>query len=607
MTLRTRIALLTLLLVLGLTLPIVISENRLLRDHLNASQEDWIDTLVLAIAEGVANDTINGERLHARERLRRIVSNDTALAYIFVTDFEGHLFAHTFDDGFPRDLIERVRSYETLETIRLSTGQDEIDDVDARLIEGMEARLHIGVNQREINALIAKAQSQTLLNALVVTIVALGIALVIGNRISRPLQDLTRQILGLGDGKTNTKVEVRTSEPDIRKLTDAFNQNATKRLLAESELRESEARLQAVLDFSPALIYTKDTQGTYTVANRAFDELAGLASEEVIGKNVYDLFPPNVADALKKNELAARNGPIVVEETVEHKDNKQHTYLATIFPLIDVEGQLLGTGGISADITARKEAESQTLEAMQVAEAASNAKSDFLRSMSHELRTPLNAILGFAQILQSDSSNLLSTNQIEYIKHIMTGGDHLLALVNQVLDLAMIEADQLDLSFEDVNAADAVEECVNLMHPVAEQRKVVLVNELSRELTNQLRVDKLRFKQVMINLLSNAIKYNKDGGSVTLNGVTTANNFLRISVTDTGIGIPESEDENIFRMFHRLRAEPAELSAGAGIGLGVTKSLIEQMAGQMGFESQEGVGSTFWVELPISSKKEALN
>lgn len=239
------------------------------------------------------------------------------------------------------------------------------------------------------------------------------------------------------------------------------------------------------------------------------------------------------------------------------------------------------------------------------AEQANRAKSEFLTSMSHELRTPLNAILGFAQILQSDTENPLSTDQTAYVGHIHDGGKHLLGLINQVLDLARIDSDQFDVSLENVNVDEVLAECIALISPLGEARQIRLVNKLNFESSPLLHVDKLRLKQILINLLSNAVKYNKDAGTVSIQGRETRNGYLRLSVTDTGVGIANSDRKNVFQMFHRLSSGP-ETVEGTGIGLSVTKLLVEKLAGRIGFESQEGVGSTFWIELPLATNKEVL-
>ena len=240
------------------------------------------------------------------------------------------------------------------------------------------------------------------------------------------------------------------------------------------------------------------------------------------------------------------------------------------------------------------------------AERASKAKSEFLASMSHELRTPLNAVLGFAQMLQFNPKAPLSPGQNEHVESIITGGNHLLELINEILDLARIEADQLDLFVEKVDAAEVVGDCVALTAPLGEDRKITIVNQLIGGAPLMIRTDQLRFKQAILNLLSNAIKYNKDGGTITVGGRVTDDKFLHISVKDTGSGIAEEDRERVFHMFQRLGTDPLIAQEGTGIGLTVTKRIIERMAGRIGFESEKNVGSTFWVELPLTTNETAL-
>lgn len=247
------------------------------------------------------------------------------------------------------------------------------------------------------------------------------------------------------------------------------------------------------------------------------------------------------------------------------------------------------------------------LRAKEAAERASSSKDEFLAHMSHELRTPLNAIIGFAQLLQHNPAQPLSEAQTDYTSSIVFSGEHLLEIINGLLDLAAIEAKRVHLDLEDILASTLFDECIALMHPAASARNVELVIDASYHHAElHIYADEVRLKQAILNLLSNAIKYNVSGGTVTLFKKVMSDSYLRISVVDTGKGIAPENFDKIFLPFDRLGAEATRAIEGTGIGLTVTKKLVELMGGRIGFESRVGKGSTFWIEVPVAQARGAL-
>jgi len=238
--------------------------------------------------------------------------------------------------------------------------------------------------------------------------------------------------------------------------------------------------------------------------------------------------------------------------------------------------------------------------AKEEAEASNKAKSEFLSSMSHELRTPLNAILGFAQVLDFNPNEPLSPKQKNSTDQIIKGGKHLLNLIDEVLNLAKIEAGHVNLNIEPVDTQGVVDECIAVVNNLTYTLDLSIHCDDFKGST--ILADEVRFKQVLLNLLSNAVKYNREGGTVTISSTVVENGMQRISVADTGLGISVEKQSELFQPFSRLGAENSNIE-GTGIGLTITQRLLECMGGNINFRTVEGQGSTFWVDLPLAEGK----
>ena len=256
------------------------------------------------------------------------------------------------------------------------------------------------------------------------------------------------------------------------------------------------------------------------------------------------------------------------------------------------------TETLQIEVEERKLAESVAKRAAIEAERANQAKTEFLARMSHELRTPMNAVLGFAQLLRRDQQ--LPERQRSRAEQIVQSGTHLLELINEILDLARIEAGQLSLSPENINLLPVVDEVLSIVRPLASERRIDLVNALN-ETDFTVYADRTRLRQVLLNLLSNGVKYNRLNGTVTLSVETIDDAKLRISVVDTGNGIPEHRQGDMFQPFNRLGMEDSAIE-GTGIGLAVSKRLVEAMHGSIGFKSVAGEGSEFYIDLNLATK-----
>lgn len=236
--------------------------------------------------------------------------------------------------------------------------------------------------------------------------------------------------------------------------------------------------------------------------------------------------------------------------------------------------------------------------AKEQAEKASLAKTEFLSSMSHELRTPLNAILGFTQLLATDPESPPTRQQKDSLNHILKASNHLLTLINQVLDLSKVESGKLEMNLTQLQIGKLVEDCLPLIKTLADEKAVSL--SIAEAPATPVIADAMRLKQVLLNLLNNGVKYNRKGGTLTLS-YDRLGDHLRVRIRDTGIGISTKHQEMMFRSFSRLGQENSS-TEGSGVGLVITKNLLEAMNGKLDFDSQKNQGSTFWFDLPFASQ-----
>ena len=340
----------------------------------------------------------------------------------------------------------------------------------------------------------------------------------------------------------------------------------------------------------------KDLSGRYLVSNREFDSLAIAADGVVAGRQDADLFPPRLADVYRANDaqVLAQERGLEFEETYV-RGGAPYIYHAIKFPLLDAAGRPSAVCAIAIDVTERKKTDDALRIARLEAERANRAKSAFLSNMSHDLRTPLNAILGFAQLLELDD---LQPDRKESVAQILRGGTHLLGLINEVLDIARIEAGHLSLSMEPVDAFEIAELAIDLVRPLAAQRSITIVVERSGQ-DAVVFADRQRLTQVVINLLSNAVKYNRRGGTVTVGCTAGERGRIRLTVADTGAGIPEEKRRLLFQPFERLGAERTAVE-GTGLGLALSRGLADAMGGSLGVDSIIDRGSTFWIDLARS-------
>ena len=388
----------------------------------------------------------------------------------------------------------------------------------------------------------------------------------------------------------------------------------------EIALLKTRALQNAILNSANFSIIATDPRGIIQLFNVGAERMLGFPAAQVINKiNPSDLHDPgevlaraqtlslefgvSIAPGFEALAFKASRGiEDIYELTYICADGNRFPAIVSITALRDDYNEIIGYLLIGSHNAVRKRVELELNGAMAVADQANLAKSEFLSSMSHELRTPLNAILGFAQLIESGIPPPTESQQ-RSVGQIIKAGWYLLDLINEILDLTLIESGKLSLSMEPISLAEVLRESRAMIEPQASKRGI-LVTFPPLDVTFLVSADRTRIKQVLINLLSNAIKYNREGGRVVVGYAITTPGRIRISVTDTGEGLTPDQLKQLFQLFNRLGKE-AHIGEGTGIGLVMSKRLVELMGGVIGVESTVGVGSIFWVELSLASAENA--
>jgi PAS domain S-box-containing protein len=393
-------------------------------------------------------------------------------------------------------------------------------------------------------------------------------------------------------------------------------------LIRQEALLKTGALQNAILTSANFSIIATDEKGIIQLFNVGAERMLGYAASEVVNKiNPSDIHDP--AEVMARAQAlsielntaispgfealafkASRGIEDIYELTYICKDGSRFPAIVSITALRDDFDTIIGSLLIGTDNSVRKQVEVALKQAMQAAEKANLAKSDFLSSMSHELRTPLSAILGFAQLIESGQPQPTPA-QKRSVDQILQAGWYLLDLINEVLDLALIESGKLALSLEPVSLSDIMHECESMIEPQAKKHgiDVTFPDFYSTHSTDLfVNADRTRMKQVLINLLSNALKYNKIGGTVSVCCIEKAPGRVRICVQDSGYGLAPEHIEQLFQPFNRL-GQQAMAKEGTGIGLVMTKRLVELMGGCIEVESTLGLGSTFCIEMNLTSPR----
>lgn len=424
------------------------------------------------------------------------------------------------------------------------------------------------------------------------------------HRIAGIAADITRQKLAelaLKNSRAELEHRVEERTADLLEVNENLKSEISERLRFVQALEKSEERFRRLFEEGAIGMCVVGPDYYLDNVNQAYCELVGYTQEELKSMTFMDItFPEDLKKDMEQvRKLENREiSNYQMEKRYIRKDGKIIWINLSVFIIRDLQTEpSYYYIALTEDITQRKEAETKIRNAQEKAEKASRAKSEFLSHMSHELRTPLNAILGFAQLLSLDPKKNLPPKQKESVEQIRIAGNHLLELINEVLDLTRIETGSLKVFNENTDVSKLLDKLLPVVERMALKKDIHIRNQLSETGPLSVFADSTRLKQALINLMTNAIKYNKEGGEVFIRGETTDDHRVKIHVIDTGPGIEAEKQHVLFEPFERLGAENSGIE-GTGIGLSITQKMVELMNGSVSLKSEVGKGSCFTIELP---------
>ena len=593
-----------------------------LRDQMHRDNMAWASTLVSALAETLSDQVARGDVLAVQNELRGIRDNQKSIIYLFVVGFDGKVFAHTFQNGMPPDLVSRRNDGRSSAHYKTESGR--VLEVRQPLIRGLAGKLHIGLAEDEMQQALRVLTWDLALALFVVMVLAVFIGHFTSVRVAYPLELLARHVSGLGrqEAQQQGEIVLPTTVSEVELLSDAVNEMQSQRRAYTTELtasRESMRRAQAIAHVgnwewditSGGLLWSDEVYRIFGYEPQAF-----AASYEAFLEAIHPDDRNAVTQAVGRAVEAADN-----IYDIEHRILRPDGDLR----YVREQGSVLRDGdtavymiGVVHDITDRKKAEQKIVQAHgeleekvqlrtrelvianEKLQELDKLKSMFIATMSHELRTPLNSIIGFSGVLAQGLAGELNSTQSDQLRRIRESARHLLALISDIIDISKIEAGRMDVDIERVAIQPILQQAVDSARPYLADRNVEIDNSGSDAF--DLVTDSKRLLQVLINILSNAAKYTEQGRiSIT---ASKSDGEMQLVVSDTGVGIASKDMDRIFEAFERVENVLSVKSGGTGLGLYLTSKIIRDLLqGRIEIQSRAGVGTTVTIVVPDYSEQ----
>src|SRR4051794_2890918 len=492
--------------------------------------------------------------------------------------------AREYVDGYA---AMRVAGHGAADGEDLAEGKRRLDQVRDGFDDFNRAETTLGDGRRaRTDATSSRSVLIAATGAGVSAIVLLLLWLYLQRAVLLPVRPVATAARRLASGRSDARVSLG-GRGEVALLAQSFNGMADALFAREEDLRVAGDRLQGILDHATAMISVKDVDGRYILVGRRWEQRIGRTADDVIGRTDAELMPGRHAAPSRAADLQViRTGEVLEYEREAITPDGTSTYLIVKFPLRDAAGDIYAVATMSTDVSDRNRALADAVE-------ASRSKSEFLANMSHEIRTPLNGVIGMTELLLQTE---LSTEQREYAQTASGSGEALLGVINDILDFSKIEAGKLELDRHEFDLREAVEDVCEMLAPQAHGNGLELLAWIDDDVPAMVSGDRGRLRQVLTNLVSNAVKFTERGEvavRVRVQRSTDEDAVVRFEVVDTGIGIPAAALPRLFQSFAQADTSTTRRYGGTGLGLTISRQLVELMDGEIGCVSEPGVGSTF--------------
>ena len=571
-----------------------------LLEYFKNSQVEWVGTLTNSLSESVAQDTINGNKVHVRELLKRLAA-DEAVEYVYVTDMDGQLFTHSFDKGFPRFLSNNLSKHSDVINdyhfdARFQTKQGEIIEYDTPLVKGLSARIHLGLNQNEVKKLIAGVSQDLYLFFGLLALFCIVIAGYIGRRVSLPLTNFTENLLNYSNSGLNELPEITTSDPDIKNLVDVFRNVINERDKAEQEQKKYQQRISLHRNQSPIGIIEWTTDFKFIDYNPAAEKIFGYTKNEVVGKYIYENILPESAreqvDVIWEELISNTGGMYSVNENIT-KDGKIIICEWHNTPLVDDTGKVVGVASFVEDVTQQQQQEEQIRRSQKM-----DALGKLTGGISHDYNNILGIVMGYSELLEDALKD--EPGLCKYAQEIIHAGERGRKLTKKLLSFSRqknSEAKQVNVNEMLLDNKDMLEKTLTV--------RIKLEMDLSEKLCN-IFVDENDFEDMLINMSINAMHAMEQRGQLTLATRVEhlskhdalvlelkSSDYMVLTITDTGHGMDKEMISHIFEPFYTTKGQ-----RGTGLGLSQVYGFVSRSYGTIKVYSEIDHGTRFAIYFP---------